>query len=53
MSIDELFKIDVIDTADVNDTTNARVPKTDPAYFSAYDQFYELCDGPLPLKISL
>ena len=38
---DELAKIDVIDRADVLDFTVARMPKTYPAYFGAYEHFDE------------
>ena len=41
-AIDELAKIDVIDPADVLDSTIVRVPKTYPAYFGSYDRFDEL-----------
>ena len=41
-AIDELAKVDVIDAADVLDSTIIRVPKTYPAYFGSYDRFEEL-----------
>lgn len=41
-AIDELAKIEVIDPADVLDSTIVRVPKTYPAYFGTYDRFDEL-----------
>jgi protoporphyrinogen oxidase len=41
-AIDELASIEVIDPADVLDSTILRVPKTYPAYFGTYDRFDEL-----------
>ncbi len=42
LAIAELSKIDIIDRADVLDSTVARMPKTYPAYFGAYARFDEL-----------
>ncbi len=42
LAIEELAKIDVIETADVIDYTVARMPKTYPAYFGAYERFEEV-----------
>jgi len=38
-AIDELAKIDIIDAADVLDSTHIRVKKAYPAYFGAYKDF--------------
>jgi protoporphyrinogen oxidase len=42
LAIAELAKIDIIEAADVLDSTVARMPKTYPAYFGAYDRFPEV-----------
>jgi len=39
-AVNELVKIDIINTSDVLDTVVIRVPKTYPAYFGTYDQFH-------------
>ena len=39
-AIDELAKIDIIEKEDVLDRVVIRMPKTYPAYFGTYDQFY-------------
>ena len=38
-AIDELTKIDIIEKADVIDSTVIKIPKTYPAYFGAYEHF--------------
>ncbi len=38
-AIDELARIDIIDPADVLDSTVHRIPKAYPAYFGSYDEF--------------
>jgi protoporphyrinogen oxidase len=38
-AIEELARIDVIDPADVLDSTVLRMPKAYPAYFGSYDRF--------------
>ncbi len=38
-AIDELARIDIIDPADVLDSTVHRIPKAYPAYFGTYDEF--------------
>ncbi|MFB3815833.1 MAG: NAD(P)/FAD-dependent oxidoreductase [Terriglobales bacterium] len=42
LAADELAKIDIIDRAHVLDWTVARMPKTYPAYFGAYERFNEV-----------
>jgi protoporphyrinogen oxidase len=42
LAVEELAKIDMIDTADVLDQVVIRQAKTYPAYFGTYDQFPEL-----------
>ena len=42
LAANELAKIDIIDRADVLDFTVARMPKTYPAYFGAYERFDEV-----------
>jgi protoporphyrinogen oxidase len=42
LAIEELARIDIIDQADVLDFTVARMPKTYPAYFGAYERFDEV-----------
>jgi len=44
LAVDELVKIQVIEKADVLDSTVARMPKTYPAYFGTYSRFSELRD---------
>ncbi len=39
LAVEELAKIDIIDKADALDWTVARMPKTYPAYFGAYQHF--------------
>jgi protoporphyrinogen oxidase len=41
-AIDELHSIDIIDKADVVDSTIIRMPKTYPAYFGTYLQFSKI-----------
>jgi protoporphyrinogen oxidase len=41
LAIEELGKINIIDTKQVLDFTVARMPKTYPAYFGVYDRFGE------------
>lgn len=43
-AIDELCKIDIIEKADVIDSTLIRMPKTYPAYFGTYSRFNEIRD---------
>jgi protoporphyrinogen oxidase len=43
-AIDELVKIDIIEKADVLDSTILRVEKTYPAYFGTYDDLYVVKD---------
>ncbi len=43
-AINELVEIDIIDNEDVLDSTVIRVPKTYPAYFGSYDEFYVIRD---------
>ncbi|MBU2523977.1 hypothetical protein KKG71_02175, partial [Patescibacteria group bacterium] len=38
-AIDELTKIDIIEKADVIDSTVIKIPKTYPAYFGSYEHF--------------
>ncbi|MBK7704093.1 MAG: hypothetical protein IPI34_15020 [bacterium] len=40
-AVDELASIDIIDKADVLDSTIIRVRKTYPAYFGSYDRFQD------------
>jgi len=42
LAIEELNKINIIDPAQVLDFTVARMPKTYPAYFGAYERFGEV-----------
>ncbi|GAC1676446.1 MAG: NAD(P)/FAD-dependent oxidoreductase [Candidatus Acidiferrum sp.] len=42
LAIAELDKIKIIDKSDVLDSTVARMPKTYPAYFGAYERFDEV-----------
>jgi protoporphyrinogen oxidase len=42
LAIAELHKIDIIDRADVVDSTLARMPKTYPAYFGTYSRINEV-----------
>lgn len=43
-AIDELAQIDIIEKDDVLDSTVIRMPKTYPAYFGTYDNFYVIRD---------
>ena len=43
-AIDELEKIEIIDKAEVIDSTIIRVPKTYPAYFGTYSEFHLVRD---------
>jgi protoporphyrinogen oxidase len=42
LAIEELHKIDIIDQADVVDSTLARMPRTYPAYFGSYARIGEV-----------
>jgi protoporphyrinogen oxidase len=42
LAVEELARIDILDPADVLDSTVARMPKTYPAYFGAYERFGEV-----------